>query len=119
MDAPSEVYERDRAATFIESLSHAKKIDFVACLMYELTVSGRCCYSHDSAGLDNPVLLRKVNEIQHLLSAQLMSLLAENGHLRPWSLIAGMFLRSGPEGRAVPEEIRVALIITLAAFTNR
>jgi len=84
--------DQDRAVALIEASQTIDRLSFLARLIYELTLAGRTSYSPDSAGLDNPTLLREINEIQHQLAAQLMQLITDGHHSLPPSTLVSLFL---------------------------
>jgi hypothetical protein len=59
------------------ALSKAEKIAFLAAVGHALTISGRTSYSFQNEGLESPVRLRRINEIQHRVLACLGELLRD------------------------------------------
>jgi hypothetical protein len=54
---------------WLASLERDSKLVFLATLAHYLTIAGRNSYTPQADGLDSPALLRKVNEIQHRVTA--------------------------------------------------
>ncbi|MBA3239732.1 MAG: hypothetical protein H0T60_00710 [Acidobacteria bacterium] len=65
----------DNAINIFASYSHAEKKEFLAQLMYELTLITRDSYEVGQDGLTNSRRVRRVNEVQHRVSAFLWALL--------------------------------------------
>ena len=57
-------------------LNDSDKIAFLAAVAHALTVAGRSSYSFEGHGLENPVRLRRINEVQHRVLACLAELLS-------------------------------------------
>lgn len=102
--------ELDRSASFIDSLAMDRKVAFFVRLIYELTIAGRTCYSIDSKGLDNPVLLREINELQHRLAAHIMNMGTDGGYVRSSSDLAALFLEPNYNDELLRREIRKSFI---------
>lgn len=60
---------------WLVALDLSQKCLFLARLMHQLTVVGRDSYTFQADGLDSPEDLRRVNEIQHRVSACLLNIL--------------------------------------------
>ena len=58
----------------LSDLSPAEQARFLALLGHELTILGRSSYEFQGPGVTNPRLLRDLNEIQHRVHRQLLSL---------------------------------------------
>lgn len=65
----------DEAITVFSSYSLEEQKEFVAQLMYELTLIARDSYEAGEDGLAHPQRVRRVNEAQHRVSAFLWALL--------------------------------------------
>ncbi len=65
----------DEAISVFSSYSAEEKKEFIAQLSYELTVVARGCYEEGGDGLTDPHRLRRINEVQHRVSAFLWALL--------------------------------------------
>lgn len=109
----------ERAASFIDSLGEDRKIAFLARLIYELTLAGRTCYSNDSTGVDEPLLLREINELQHKLSAQIMKTASDGLHLLPSSELVALFLVREYVDESFSREIRRSFIDAITASLNQ
>ena len=97
-------------------MNDERKKAFLARLMYELTLAGRSSYSIESPGLDQPTLLREINELQHKVSSQLMNTLSGGAYLRSSASLAALFLDSNCENEFHRREFRRAFIDALAAM---
>jgi hypothetical protein len=82
----------DEAIVIFSAYSFDEKKEFLAQLMYELTIVARFSYEEDGEGLTNPQRVRRVNEVQHRLSAFLGKLLREDTRRYPDELIVRMVL---------------------------
>lgn len=60
---------------WLVSLDDRHKLTFLAMLGHSLTIAGRSGYAAQGDGLDQPVLLRRINEIQHRVLACLLEVL--------------------------------------------
>jgi hypothetical protein len=65
----------DKAITVFASFSSGEKAEFIAQLIYELTLVARESYEMGGDGLDDPKRVRHLNELQHHTSAYLSALL--------------------------------------------
>jgi hypothetical protein len=65
----------DEAINVFVSYSSEDRKEFLAHLMYELTVIARDSYVTDNDGLTNLPRVRRLNEVQHRVSAFLWALL--------------------------------------------
>jgi hypothetical protein len=61
----------DEELAFYRSLSASQQQRFLAILAHELTILARGAYSVGGEGIDNPPLIRAINEMQHHLLATL------------------------------------------------
>lgn len=68
----------DSEGNWLASLPYETKSSFLARLSHLLTVAGRSSYKPGTEELDNPIMLRRVNEIQHRVTACLSQLLSMN-----------------------------------------
>lgn len=73
----------DEAIAIFSSYSLKEKEEFLASLMYELTIMARDSYEVGQDGLTNPQRVRNLNEIQHRVSAFLWALLRDDTHRYP------------------------------------
>ena len=60
---------------WVDSLALGDKLCFLARLSFEITIAGRHSYEAGTDELSNPRQLRRVNEVQHRVSACLSQLL--------------------------------------------
>lgn len=65
----------DKAVSVFASFSREEKQEFLAQLMYELTLIVRDSYEAGEGGLLDPARVRHANEVQHRVSAFLWALL--------------------------------------------
>ena len=91
---------------------------FLARLMYELTLSGRACYSTDSPGIDRPNDLRIVNELQHGVSARLMKIHADGQQIENVKSFVEIFLED-KRGTAFFGFIRLAFFGALKSSAEQ
>ena len=82
----------DEAITVFSSYSAAEKKEFIAQLIYELTIVARDSYEVGQDGLTNPSRVRRINEVQHRLSAFLGKLLREDARRYPDETIVRIVL---------------------------
>lgn len=73
----------DEAIAVFSSYTQSEKKEFLAQLMYELTIVVRDSYEVGADGLTNPQRVRRVNEVQHRLSAFLGKLLRDDPQRYP------------------------------------
>lgn len=88
----------DEAITVFLSYSAEEKKEFVAQLMHELTIVARDSYEAGQDGLTNPARVRRVNEVQHRLSAFLGKLLREDPRRYPDETIVRIVLEHPDDG---------------------
>jgi hypothetical protein len=81
----------ENIALFI-SYSTDEKKEFVALLMYELTLVARDSYEVGQDGLTNPQRVRRINETQHRVSAYLLALLRDNPNRYPDDVLVRIVL---------------------------
>lgn len=60
---------------WLSALQDSSKILFLASLSHELIIAGRSSYEVQSNRLEKPKQLRRINEIQHRVSAYMLQLL--------------------------------------------
>lgn len=82
----------EEATAAFSSLSHDEKKEFIAQLIYELTIVARDSYEVGGVGLTNPERVRRVNEVQHRLGAFLFSLLRDDARRYPDDLLVRIIL---------------------------
>lgn len=82
----------DEAIAVFSSYSLGEKREFLAQLMYELTVVARDDYAPGEAGLTDPERVRRINEVQHRLSAFLLKLLRNDPQRYPDDVLVRIVL---------------------------
>jgi hypothetical protein len=82
----------DEATAVFSSYSHGEKAEFIAQLIYELTLVAREGYEAGGDGLSDPPRARRVNELQHRLSAFLRALLREDPQRYPDEVLVRIVL---------------------------
>ncbi len=73
----------DEAIVVFSSYSSAEKKEFLAHLMHELTIVARDSYEAGGDDLTNPQRVRRLNEVQHSVSAFLWALLRNDPRRYP------------------------------------
>jgi tRNA A37 N6-isopentenylltransferase MiaA len=73
----------DKAIAIFVSYSSKDKEEFLAHLIHELTIIARDNYEVGGDSLTNPQRMRRINEIQHRVSAFLSALLRNSPHRYP------------------------------------
>jgi tRNA A37 N6-isopentenylltransferase MiaA len=82
----------DNAIKIFVSYSSEDKKEFLAHLMYELTVIARDSYVVDQDFLTNPQRVRRINEVQHRVSAFLWELLRNDPQRYPDDILVRIIL---------------------------
>jgi hypothetical protein len=82
----------DDAINVFVSYSGEDKKEFLAHLMYELTVVARDSYAEGHDGLTNPQRVRIINEVQHRVSAFLWALLRNDPQRYPDDILVRIIL---------------------------
>jgi hypothetical protein len=95
----------DEAIAIFTSYSLAEKREFVAQLMYELTVVGRGTYEIGQDGLSVPQRLRHLNEVQHRLGAYLWALLRNDERRYPDDVLLRIVLEQ-PTDHELEQQLR-------------
>jgi hypothetical protein len=91
----------DEAIAVFSAYSSDEKKEFLAQLIYELTVVARDSYEAGQEGLTNPRRVRVINEVQHRLAAFLGQLLRGDERRHPdESLVKIVLEQSGDDGLA-------------------
>jgi hypothetical protein len=86
----------DEAIAVFSSYSPGEKKEFLAQLMYELTVIMRGeTYEYDGDGLTDPRRARLINEVQHRVSAFLWALLRDDARRYPDDVFVRLILGWG------------------------
>jgi hypothetical protein len=97
----------DEAIAIFTAYSQAEKKEFVAQLMYELTVVGRGTYEVGRDGLSEPQRLRRLNEVQHRLSAYLWALARNDERRYPDDVLLRIVLEQ-PADHELEQQLRAA-----------
>jgi hypothetical protein len=100
----------DEAIALFSSYSPSEKKEFLAQLMYELTVVARDSYEAGEDGLTNPRRVRRINEVQHCLSAFLGKLLRDDPQRYPDEVLVRIVLEQ-PEDDVLGQDM-------MGAFAN-
>lgn len=82
----------DDAITLFSSYSVEEQEEFLARLMHELTVLARDSYEVGQDGLTNPQRMRRINELQHRVSANLCALLRGDSQRFPDDVLIRIIL---------------------------
>ncbi|HLL16925.1 MAG TPA: hypothetical protein VK388_17830 [Pyrinomonadaceae bacterium] len=82
----------DQAITAFISYSSDEKAEFIAQLIYELTLLARESYETGGDGLDDPKRVRHINELQHHTSAYLSALLRSDAGRYPDDVLVRIVL---------------------------
>lgn len=110
--------EQERAAAFVDRLDDAGKMQFLARLMYELTLAARSCCSDESQS--NPVIrdLQAINELQHRLSAEMMKSGSPISTPMPSTALIKLLLTQRACSTGLAGEIQRSLFDALSAIAN-
>jgi hypothetical protein len=82
----------DEAIAIFSSYSIEEKEEFLAHLMYELPIIARESYETGQDGLTDPQRVRRINEVQHSVSAFLWALLRNDSRRYPDDILVGIIL---------------------------
>lgn len=74
--------QQEFAATY-SGLNHQEKILFATVFLYCSTLEARCTYEEGTEGIEDPVRLRGLNELQHRISDHLVHLVTDYQKRRP------------------------------------
>ena len=94
----------DEAIFAFSSYSAEEKKEFLAQLSYELTVVARGCYEVGAEGLTDPQRLRRINEVQHRVSAFLWALLRDDPRRYPDDVLIRIVLEQ-PDDEILGREL--------------
>ncbi len=97
----------DEASSIFSSYSLGEKAEFLAGLMYELTIVARDSYEAGGTGLTNPERVRRVNEVQHRLSAFLWAVLRNDPRRYPDDVLVKIICEQ-PDDPALAQQMLVA-----------
>jgi hypothetical protein len=103
----------DSIATRIESLDVTRQMGFWALLMHDLTLVGRACYGPAPDEVRSPEILRRVNELQHKISAQIGHLVEGSAYTYPAAVLVGHVLNAAPPESSWHGQFRFSLITAL------
>lgn len=104
----------DEAISTFSSYSAEEKKEFLAQLSYELTVVARGCYEVGTEELTEPRRLRRLNEVQHRVTAFLWALLRDDPKRYPDDVLIRIVLEQPDD-----EVLRRELGKTFARMTAR
>ena len=82
----------DEAITVFSSYSSGEQAEFLAQLIHELTLVARDSYEVGGDGLSHPQRVRRINEVQHRVSAFLWSLLRNDPSRYPDDVLLRIIL---------------------------
>ncbi|HEY0080735.1 MAG TPA: hypothetical protein VGB73_19180 [Pyrinomonadaceae bacterium] len=82
----------DEAIPVFSSYSRSEKEEFLAQLMYELTLVARASYEAGGDGLTELQRVRRINEVQHRISAFLLALLRDEPQRYPDDVLVRIIL---------------------------
>ena len=82
----------DEAIAAFSSYSAEEKREFLAQLMYELTVVARGCYEVGTERLTEPERMRRINEVQHRVGAFLWAMLRNDPKRYPDDILVRIVL---------------------------
>lgn len=94
----------DEAIAIFSAYSLREKEEFLAHLIYELTVVARDNYEVTGDGLTNSQRVRRINEIQHRLSAFLWALLRNDSKRYPDEVLVRIILEH-PEDSVLERQL--------------
>jgi hypothetical protein len=98
----------DEAVAFYRNLSASQQQRFLAILAHELTILARGAYSVGGEGIDDPPLIRAINEMQHQLLATLSKHLEGNTERWPEDVLFRA-LAGAAQVKSFEEDWEVAL----------
>lgn len=94
----------DKSLDIFLSYSTKEKEEFIARLIHEITLIARDNYEVGQDGLTNPQRVRRINEVQHRLSAFLCALLDDNPARYPADVLAKIILEH-PEDSVLERQL--------------
>lgn len=68
----------EEAVNFFSHLSNAEEVEFLAVFGHELTIAARDAYDVGTENIVNQPKIRRINEIQHRIFLQILSLVKRN-----------------------------------------
>jgi hypothetical protein len=102
------------AIAIFPSYSVEEKEEFIAQLIHELTIVARGTYEVGRDGLSEPQRLRRINEVQHRLSAYLWALLRKDERRYPDDVLLKLFMLGQHDDAVLEPEGRAAFMRVLA-----
>jgi hypothetical protein len=104
----------DEAIAVFSSYTLTEKEEFLAGLMHELTIIARDSYEVGQDGLTNPQRVRRVNEVQHRVSAFLWALLRNDLKRYPDDILIKIVLEH-PQDAGLEQQLNAAFakLVTL------
>ena len=97
----------DEATPVFSAYSHDEKKEFLAQLMYELTLVARESYKAGGEGLSEPQRVKRVNEVQHRVSAFLLALLRDEPQRYPDDVLVRIILEQ-PDDAVLGQQLSEA-----------
>jgi hypothetical protein len=97
----------DEASVVFSSYSLKEQEEFLAHLIYELTILARDCYEPGTDNLSNPQRMRRINELQHRVSAFLWSLLRNDSQRCPDHALMEIILEH-PNDKGLEQQLNEA-----------
>jgi hypothetical protein len=94
----------DKPIDIFLSYSSQEKEEFIAHLIYEITLIARDSYEIGQDGLTNPQRVRRINEVLHRLSAFLCALLSDDPDRYPDDVLAKIILEH-PEDSVLERQL--------------
>ena len=95
----------DKAVSVFMSFSSEEKKEFLAQLMYELTLIVRDNYETGQDGLCNPQRVRRANEVQHRVSAFLWASLRDDPQRYPDDVLVRIILEQ-PDDEVLGRQLK-------------
>ena len=97
----------DEAVHVFSSYSRREKEEFLAQLMYELTLVVRESYEVGGDSLSEPQRVKRINEVQHRISAFLLALLRDESQRYPDDVLVRIILEQ-PEDAVLGRQLSEA-----------
>ena len=94
----------EEAIAVFSSYSRGERAEFLARLMYELTLVARESYEAGGDGLDDQGRVRRVNELQHRVSAFLSAFLRDDAGRYPDEVLVRVILEQ-PDDPALGQQL--------------
>ena len=94
----------DKAIKIFVSHSSEDREEILVYLMHELTIIVRDSYEVGRDGLTNPQRVRRINEVQHCVSAYLYALMSSNSQRYPDDVLIRIILEH-PDDKELEEQL--------------